>query len=284
MMQSMRAFATNPIKSYKFMQDNFPQIKHRRMELEVSELKESTKNPVLKARKLNAKYGLMGLEAMDSIAVNVGTYAVYLENVGKGHKYAIEKARNSFTRTQPQSGAGHLPVAYTTNELVNLGLQFTNQLNQNYNMMTHSVPMYIKNKQYKQAMYGASAVALAGAWIWMINNKRMMTKDDIIPAAAETVAINTPIVGKSLVQAAKGYDTGIDLFSTVKGFGQFASKDEKTIGDLSLTILDAAAEASGFPGVAVKRANKFINPDKKKITGKLKGGGLKGGLKGGGLR
>lgn len=262
MSRAFAEFVADPVGTLRFVAENDPQVKHRSLERELEELKNLRGGNIEKIKNKIGKKGMVGIYLVDRIAISIGWKSVYNANVEKlGNEGAAKLARDVTLRTQPQAAAKDLPDIYATNEILNWFLQFTNQLNQIYNIGTHDIPNYIKNKKAGKALLATMAIALNALWIWSITNKRTPKKPEDVKDALSDQFINSiPVIGKTIAQQKRGWSGGGEI-PPLKGIGQATRGIIKTDRDASQRAEDIAKGVgilTGVPGTAIERTYKFL--------------------------
>jgi len=251
-------FAAHPFKSIEWVKEIDPQMKNRSLEREMEELKNADKPAFLKLQTALGKAGMKGIYFFDRIAVTIGWMATYNRYVNKlGPDLAAEKAQKAVLRTQPAASAKDLAQLYTTNEFLNWFTQFTNQLNQIYNIATHDIPSLAKNAKYWDAFMGVTGLSIAALGIWMITNRRLPEDEEDLKEAISNQALSAlPIVGKQIANRSQGWSGGgdISLFLPAEAVG-VALSDAKTKTKIN-KVLEALAVMTGTPYIGIKRAIK----------------------------
>jgi len=264
---SALTFASNPFKMIKRVNDKDPQVKHRMIERELEEMQYSQK-----IIKMIGKPGMKGIRLFDRMAVTIGWNAVYNKNIAKwGEAEAVRLAKNATLRTQPAAHPKDLAELYTTNEFLNWMLQFTNQLNQIYNIASYDIPQDVKSARIYKAFLGSLALSIVGLTIWTMANRRLPdSKEDIKEAFKEEVINSIPLLGKNILAASQGYgrdSTAMKFADTVGGFISNSERDQK-----AKALLEAAAVLSGIPYTGTKRIIEAVKKeDVKELFGKEKG-------------
>lgn len=245
----------NPMKVSRFINENDPQVKNRQMEKDFDELRRLNTDWYHKTKTAIADVGLYGIYMTDKLSILIGWKAVYNANVGKlGHEGAVKLARDVTLRTQQQSHPKDLPEMYMTNEGLNWLLQFTSQLNKEFNMMVHDVPGMIKNTKYMKAFMTTSAISMGALLTWAIQHRRLPENEsDITDSLTDAAIDRIPIVGKSIQQSRKGYSAGeIPPFKAVGQVIRGANKQDMS------DVLQGLGLLSGIPGIFIQRSAHFL--------------------------
>ena len=142
-----------------------------------------------------------GVYFFDLIARTIGWNAVYEKNIadGKSEEESVREARNATLRTQPAAAAKDLPQLYRSNEFLNFFTQFTNQLNQIFNIATYDIPSFLQNEKYAKAFLSAMGLGISALFIWMISNRKLpKTPGDLVEAVTDQAINSVPLFGKSI--------------------------------------------------------------------------------------
>ncbi len=210
---SAAAFAANPLAMVEKVRSLDPQVRHPALERTLEELKLRNRDLYDGVLKKVGKVGLQGIYLMDTVARTIGWNAVYQKALAEGKSEAegIRLAQNATLRSQPAAAPNDLPELYVSNEALNWFLMFSNQLNQIYNIATFDVPGNWQNKQYAKAGLAITGLTLAGAWMWMLKNRRLPEdEEDFIEMATDPLIDMLPLVGRPIQQARRGFgDAGI---------------------------------------------------------------------------
>lgn len=256
LIEAMLQFAANPLKTIRFVNDKDPQIKHRMIERELEEMKYSGK-----VIKKTGRSGMKGIRLMDKLAVTTGWLAVYNRNVGRvGEAEAIRLAQNATLRTQPAAHAKDLPEIYTSNEMLNWMLQFTNQLNQIYNIATYDIPQDVKRGRLYKALLSSLALGMVSLVIWTMTKRRLPEdKDDIVEALTEEAISAIPVAGKIILSASHGYEQATPAVKTAVAVGKLASNAERETKVKEM--IEALFVATGTPYTGPKRVVEAITEE-----------------------
>jgi hypothetical protein len=237
-----------------------PQIKHRSLNRFAEELKEADRNLYDKIVKKVGQAGMVGIYALDKIAVTIGWNAVYEKSLVKGmsEAEAALEAKNETLRTQPAGHAKDIARIYANNEAFNWMLMFTNQINQIYNMILYDTGMRVRlaweNKDYSdlyQAALTIGGVGILAMLIWMLSNKRPPEdEEDVAEALTDSFIGAIPLVGKEIVSARKGWFMDDDL-AAIKALKGLSTGDTRK-------IIEGVTITTGLPYIAGKRTLKAI--------------------------
>jgi hypothetical protein len=190
-----------------------PQINERGLDRSIEELRlEWEGKDTIRGR--IARFGMKGITAMDRIAVTIGWNAVYESYMAKGasQEEAMQKAQFVTLQTQPASHPKDIPHLYATNnEILNLFLQFTNQVNKVWNITTHDLYTQAKNGDYSTPLVSVVALTLSAAMIHALSggwNEDETFGDFISQAAGAQFGNSLPVFGRDIVGYFQGYRGG----------------------------------------------------------------------------
>ena len=190
-----------------------PQINERGLDRSIEELRlEWEGKDTIRGR--IARFGMKGITAMDRIAVTIGWNAVYESYMAKGasQEEAMQKAQFVTLQTQPASHPKDIPHLYATNnEILNLFLQFTNQVNKVWNITTHDLYTQAKNGDYSTPLVSVVALTLSAAMIHALSggwNEDETFGDFLYQAAKAQFGNSLPVFGRDMVGYFQGYRGG----------------------------------------------------------------------------
>lgn len=166
----------------KFIQDRDPQMKHRAIERELEEFKQTSPAQYRRIIQKTGEIGMQGIYFIDQVATHAGWLGKYNEMIkaGASEAEAIAAARKAVLRTQPAADPKDIASIYASAEWLNVFTQFSNQLNQIYNMITYDIPMRARTGRQKDAMLGGLGVILSAWGIWVLSHGRIPTTwDDV---------------------------------------------------------------------------------------------------------
>jgi len=257
-------FSTNPFKTIREVNEKDPQMKHRSIERELEEFKQMNKPGYERALKKVGKTGMVGIYAMDKIATTIGWYATYSKNIqmGKSESVAVRAAQKATLETQPAAHVKDVAELYATSEYVNLFTQFSNQLNQIYNITTYDIPKYFKEHEYYKALLATTGLSITAAMIWIISHRRLPEKPKDITDMAEEQFINSiPLIGRQIAAAKSGWmSTAPPVFKPIEGIGKLMSDASKKAKVNAM--LEGGAIAMGLPYTGPKRVIKAMTKGK----------------------
>ena len=262
-------FTTNPFKMIREVNAKDPQMKHRSIERELEELKSINRNAYDRILKKVGKAGMTGIYAMDKIAITIGWNAVYQKSIhaGLSESEAIQKAQTATLKTQPAAHAKDVAELYATSEWVNLFTQFTNQLNQIYNIATYDIPTTFKDHQYYKVLLQTTGLGITALMIWTMTKRRLPKEpEDFQEAITDQMLNSIPLVGRQIYASKEGWRselppafkpaiaTGIALRALKK------MAKGKRVTDYEINaIIEAVSIATGMPYTGVRRLLKTLD-------------------------
>lgn len=255
LLSSAADFAAHPFEMMEFVKARDPQVKHRKIERELEELKMADASAYSRMQKAIGHWGMMGIYAMDRAAITIGWKAVYDANVNRvGEEEAIRLAQEATLRTQPEAHAKDIADLYAKGEGYNWFLMFTNQLNQIYNLTTHDIPSNVRQGKYYDALLQTTGFVISALVIWIITNKRLPEElDDIPEAIAEQFINSLPLIGRYIVSGAEGWAAGAPApIEALANVSRVFAKDTKS-SQKAKAVLELVSMLVGYPYIGTKR-------------------------------
>jgi len=189
-----------------------PQVRHPALERTLEELKINNRKLYDSLLRKVGKAGMSGIYLIDAVARTIGWNAVYrrtLDETNGDEAEAIRRAQNASLRTQPAAAPKDVPEMYFVHESLNWMLMFSNQLNKIYNIATYDTPSYWRNNQYAKVALAILGITVAGATIWMINNKRLPEEpEDVLGLLTDQYIDMLPLMGREIQAARRGFGSG----------------------------------------------------------------------------
>jgi len=176
------------------------------------------KRALLVASKAIDKKAFAMIMQMDKYAVLSVYDAVYRhQSKTKSIVEAKNIAHKAVIETQPQGGVKDLPALYRTNsEFLRLGLMFTNQLNQIWNMTRADLPREISKGQYARATMGIASIIVSSTLIYIMSHGRLpQDPDDFFDAIFGSTIASIPIIGNMSMAYLRGYEPSISPASSI---------------------------------------------------------------------
>ena len=253
-------------KTREFVEASDPQMRERSIERSISELQASSKGSYNKIIKKVGLVGMKGIMLFDKIATTAGWIAVYNNSQRKGlsHSESVELARRATLNSQPAAAAKDVASLYAEDNFLTIFLQFTNQLNQIWNLATYDAPMAIRNGQYYKAIMTYGSIALSAGMIWMISNRRVPTDDeDVLEIFTDQFFNTIPFIGPIVMRSMEGWNNSVSVLGPFEAIGKALSTAEKAFHGKELTdkdisymlsnIYESFAVSTGMPLVVTKR-------------------------------
>lgn len=258
---------TNYKATRDFVYSRDPQVRNRKIERDIEELKRGKHgNKFMRLRQKVGEGGFAGIFAIDHVVVLSTWKAVYMNAIKRGmsEEEAIAKAHKAFINTQPQAATKDLPDIYRSGEALRMLTQFTNQLNQIYQMITYDIPMYILKDRRK--VFGTIiALLTSSSMIWRMQNKRAPKNGkEIAEMLFGSGLQSVPLIGSPLYMAISGKPYGTEInVPSLRLVGAAtgvitAKKPETKIKRLAET----AALTLGMPYIQPKRIIRRLQKDK----------------------
>lgn len=206
--------------TWEFVKSRDPQMSNRQIERELEERKKALQGKGGPLSKITSR-SFDGIKLFDRIAVTIVWKAKYNEVFRKtaDEGLAIEQAQKAVLRTQPAAAAKDIASIYAESEFLNVMTQFTNQLNQNYQIITYDIPMRKRlgtKEGDEAAMRGAIGIVFNALMIFIAGHGRIPTEPEDLTEAGMAALIGTvPVVGPLINSVRKGFDglpATLDLF------------------------------------------------------------------------
>jgi hypothetical protein len=269
LLNGMGHMIQNPKEAIAFVNDRSPQLKNRSIERELEELKLSDKTAYEKLRKKFGEHGMKGIYAIDRVAITIGWRAVYEHNIadGKSEVEAIQAADKATFETQPQAHPKDLARLYTSNEIMNLFTQFSNQLSNISNIMIEDIPGAVRRKgvMSSDVWHRVLGLGMTSLFIHAIANKDLPEELDEVPAyglkAITDQMINAiPLFGRYIMSGTRGWSSDIAVFEAAKAFGEVFLKSPTKKESKSLKALIKSRGKKLFKALAPVLGIAFIGP------------------------
>jgi len=258
---AMAEFITDPMKMIDFVKSKDPQLKHRMIEREMEELKSLQRDAYDSIIKKVGKIGMKGIYTMDRVATTIGWKGVYDRALveGKSEAEAIRLAQNATLRTQPAAHAKDIAELYATNEFLNWFTQFTNQLNQIYNIATYDIPADIKGENYYNALMSSVGMALGALAIWVMTHRRLPeTEEDVVDAFKEQTINAIPLFSKAIMAGTSGWKgSTIPVMKSGESLGVLMS--DTTSRAKKRAMIEAICVTAGIPYTGPRRLYKAMS-------------------------
>lgn len=225
LMGGISAYISNFDEMNKFIDAKDPQMKNRSIERELEERKRvSPSGPDSVIRSIDDA-SLKGIMLFDKLTVRAIWIAKYnqMKSMGLSENESIDAAQKAILRTQPASSAKDIASLYSTNEFLNVFLQFTNQLNQIYNIATYDIPANAKRGNYEKALMQGLGLALNSVAIFIMTTGRLpLDGEDLGESFLNTFISMIPLFGPMLNAWRHGFDNNPASFEVIKKTGGLA--------------------------------------------------------------
>ena len=239
----LMASTTEVIRNWKnirsLMDTYSPQLTYgRSLESFLDRLKSKDKNKVMNKIKKFGYASMKGIELFDSVTVTIGWNAVYRKYIRNGYSQAdaAKMAEKATLFTQPTSAAKDVAPLYRDDNFLSVFLQFSNQLNQIWNMISYDASQAIKHKHYEQAIMTWAATLVGAMAIWILSNRRLPEdKEDFTEAAMSHIFNIMPGVGRTMGNYVDGYDLSVPILAPVKGGASGITLAHKILAGEKLT-------------------------------------------------
>lgn len=244
-------------KTTEFIHSLSPQMKNRCIERELEEFKNYQAESYNKIIKIVGQTGMEGIFIIDKFVVSAVWLSVYNKNIRQrcGQQESADLATKAVLRTQPAAHAKDIADMYATNEGLNWLTQFSNQINNIYNMATYDIPMKFKTGQYSDALRGIIGIALSQLLITIISSGRLPDDDEWDEVGIQALINLIPIIGPIIVSAMNGfYNSSLPALAPIANLakaGTYLYKDKfKKAGK---NLLESIALLKGVPLSQPKR-------------------------------
>lgn len=259
--------AFHPVAVYNFVIKNDQQVARRSFERVLDQLRTAGGTSIQRLQDKVGKAGVAGIFFFDKVAITIGWNASYNKwrSLDHPHAEAVKYAQWATLMTQPQAHVKDLASIYTQNEFLNLFLQFTQQLNQIYNIVTYDIRQFAKEGHGGQAILSAMGVIMAGMTIWMISNRKVPDEpEEWVEALSDQFIAMVPFLGRTMISVKSGYKATLPpaLGAIPEAGGRLLRRaqegEDVSIVDVS-TALEALAIGAKMPYTQTKRLIKFIS-------------------------
>jgi len=167
----------------------------------------------------------------------IGVYNKPLRNTGSQEE-AVRKARMATLHTQPAAGVKDVASIYASDNFLSVFLQFSNQLNQNWNQASYDAPMAFVNGNYWQGLSIYAGLSISAIVMWMIANKTIEPPEDreeFFDAFLDQLLASIPVVGKMLASAVDGYNLSVPVLKPVEVGGRLLTIGQRAVNGDDIT-------------------------------------------------
>jgi hypothetical protein len=264
----------SPQETLAFIHEKAPQLRQRSYDRLIEELKLLDRNAYERFMRRVGSAGFVALQAMDTVTNAIGWLAVYNKTMREtGNDITASKTARDFILThRPAARAKDLAQFYRDPGLASWFLMFTNQQNQQWNILTFDIPHKIKaglagnTQELVSAIIEATALMIGAVGMAIVARKRLPEGEEWPKDLLAVIFGNVPFVGNDIEAAVRGqgsYRSAIypiggayDLAKTVMGVTE--GKDMEKTARAAMNALAELARTSGFPIIQAKRMYEFF--------------------------
>jgi hypothetical protein len=216
------------------------------------------------------RWGMKGLEAMDTTTVCIGWKAVYdktMRETGRDEVKAIAAADEATLRSQPSARVQDMAQIYRMGEVAKWFTMFTSELNAIWNRLTFDVPLALRRKEFLRAIADVTSIAMAGMVIALVSgalqgdDEEKKRKRLLLGLAGEFIE-SWPIVGNDVfaILSNKQFQSGgVKLIPAVSMATQtFKAVTEGDWDAVLKNALETTSLAVGLPYIGPRRAIKAM--------------------------
>ena len=161
--------------------------------------------------------------------------------------------------TQPSASAKDIAEMYASNEFLNWFLQFSNQLNNIYNITTYDIPTAARQGKKVDALLGLTGIAVSSYLIWVMSHGRLpKNKEEVKEAFSDQAIASIPLIGNMILATSKGFDSiSVPALQGPKAFAEAtiellkekdtAEKRDKSRKKLASKSVEATTAVLGVP-------------------------------------
>jgi hypothetical protein len=266
-------FLTNPRKMIQEVWEKAPQLKRRSYDRFIEEMKMLDRNAYERVIRGAGEAGFAVLKAMDTVTNVIGWKAIYNKTLRRtgNETVARNKARDFILRKRPAARAKDLAAIYRSPGL-SWFLMFSNQVNQQWNILTFDIPQKIaagfrgEQGAFIDASLNVTALLIGAVGMGLIARKGVMTKEGLIQDFFNMLLGYTPFIGNAFESAIRGQPSMNPLnpfggaYQVGKLMYDIASQAEtdKVMRDLQNALFTLGGTA-GLPVVQARRIYKTID-------------------------
>jgi hypothetical protein len=267
-------FVANPRQAIHEMWERAPQLRAsaRSYDRFIEELKLLDRNAYERIMRTVGNAGFAVLKAADTVTNTIGWHAIYAKEMRRtgNDNLATRAAQDFILRKRPAARAKDLAAIYRSPSL-GWFLLFTNQQNQQWNILTYDIPHAIG-----QALHGdpralisatldVSGLLIGALAMGLVVRKGAMSAQGGIQDLANVLFGNTPFIGNAIEAAIRGqpqqnalnpfggaYEAGKVFYDVASG-----AESAKVMTDLR-NVLFTLAGTAGFPVIQAKRIYKTV--------------------------
>jgi hypothetical protein len=265
-------FLANPRGTLQQMWEKAPQLKQRSYDRFIEELKTFDRNAYERVVRTVGEAGFAVLKAMDTATNVIGWTAVYNKTMRRtgNENLAVKAARNFILRKRPAARAKDVAAIYRSPGL-SWFLMFSNQQNQQWNILTYDIPQSIREGlrgnggAMVDAVLNVTGLLVGAVGMGLIARKGRMEASDLLEDFLNMLFGNTPFIGNAIEAAIRGQPAqdALNPFAGAYQLGKIGydvanqADTEKVMRDLQNALFTLAGTA-GFPVVQARRIYKTI--------------------------
>jgi hypothetical protein len=271
-MRAAAQFISHPRQTLETMWARAPQLKNRSYDRFIEELKTYDRNAYERVVRTVGEAGFVALKAMDTVTNVIGWSATYFKEMQRtgNENQAAAAATDFILRKRPAARAKDVAAIYR-NPLMSWFLMFTNQINQQWNVLTYDIPQGFRKglkgdgRAMLDAFMNVTALAVGAIGIGVISRKGVMTAQTTAEDLLSMLFGYAPFIGNSIEAAIRGKPE-LDPLNPFGGAYQVAkfaanvvsgAETERVMRDLQ-NMLFTAGGTLGFPVIQAKRIYRTI--------------------------
>ena len=261
-------------KTREVMERLAPQMRERSIERYIDELKKSANKDFFKIVEKVGLAGMKGIIKTDQFVVTAGWKAVFDKNRRSMSKEAAAQiATRAVLNTQPASSAKDVARIYSEDNFLSIFLQFTNQLNQIFNIVTYDAPQALLHHHIGKASGLYIGLTVSALAMWMIANRRLPEDGEEYREVFTDQVINSlPVFGRIASSELDGFNYTLPILTPITKGIQGLSLAEKLFRGEELTekqkermifsLYESVATGVGIPYIGPKRVYEGIKAKK----------------------
>jgi hypothetical protein len=266
-------FLTNPRKMIQEVWEKAPQLKRRSYDRFIEEMKMLDRNAYERVIRGAGEAGFAVLKAMDTVTNVIGWKAIYNKTLRRtgNETVARNKARDFILRKRPAARAKDLAAIYRSPGL-SWFLMFSNQVNQQWNILTFDIPQKIaagfrgEQGALLDATMNVTGLLIGAVGMGLIARKGVMTKEGMLQDFMNLLLGNTPFIGNAFEAAIRGEPSrdALNPFGGAYQIGKLMydiadqAETEKVMRDLQNALFSLGGTL-GLPVVQARRIYKTID-------------------------
>jgi len=268
-------FVANPRKTLQTMWETAPQLKSRSYDRFIEELKTFDNNAYERVVRTVGEAGFAALKAMDTATNVIGWTAIYdktMRRTGNAN-LAAKRARDFILAKRPAARAKDLSALYRQPGALSWFLMFSNQQNQQWNILTYDIPQKFMSglrgngADMVDAFLNVTGLLVGATCMSLIARKKYQPEpSDIGLGFLEMIFGNAPFIGDTIMSAIRG-EREREPINPLGGAYEFAKigvdiaaqKDTEQIMRDLYNALFTWSGTLGFPVIQAKRIYKTID-------------------------